>query len=95
MPPKKRKSHAEAKKAVANMGANMAVMMSGASPQTDSQPVNAEGAEIGSVETTLSPVSDNPPVTNPVQDAKVQSAESAECDDIPETETPSEPVGGV
>ena len=61
---------------------------------TDTQPVNAEGTEIGSVETTLSPVPDNPPVTNPVQDAKVQSAESVECNDIPETETPSEPVGG-
>lgn len=94
MPPKKRKSQTNAKKAIANMGANMAAMMSPASPVTDTQPVNAEGTEIGSVETTLSPVPDNPPVTNPVQDAKVQSAESAECNAIPEKETPSEPVGG-
>ena len=94
MPPKKRKSQTNAKKAIANMGANMAAMMSPASPVTDTQPVNAEGTEIGSVETTLSSVPDNPPVTNHVQDAKVQSAESAECNDIPETETPSEPVGG-
>jgi hypothetical protein len=93
MPPKKRKSQTNAKKAIATMGANMAAMMSPASPVTDTQPVNAEGAEIGSVETTLSPVADNPPVTNPVQDAKVQSAESAECNDIPEIEAPSEPVG--
>ena len=94
MQPKKKKSQKDAKKAIANMGANMAAMMSPASPVTDTQPVNAEGTEIGSVETTLSPVPDNPPVTNPVQDAKVQSAESAECNDSPETETPSEPVGG-
>ena len=39
-------------------------------------------------------VPDNPPVTNPVQDAKVQSAESVECNDIPEPEIHSEPVGG-
>lgn len=95
MPPKKKKNPKDAMKVIANMGANMAAMMSPASPVTDSQPVNAEGTEIGSVETTLSPVPDNPPVTNPVQDAKVQSAESAECNDIPETETPSEPVGGA
>jgi hypothetical protein len=94
MQPKKKKSQKDAKKAIANMGANLGVMMSGASPQTDSQSVNAEGTEIGSVETTLSSVPDNPPVTNHVQDAKVQSAESAECNDIPETKTPSEPVGG-
>ena len=92
MPPKKRKSQTNAKKAIANMGANMAAMMSPASPVTDTQPVNAEGSEIGSVETTLSPVPDNPPVTNLVQDTKVQSAE---CNDIPETETPLEPVGGA
>ncbi|MBQ0120138.1 MAG: hypothetical protein KBT13_03310 [Bacteroidales bacterium] len=94
MPPKKRKSQTNAKKAIANMGANMAAMMSPASPVTDTQPVNAEGTEIGSVETTLSPVPDNPPVTNPDQDAKVQSAESAEYNDIPETEEPLEHVGG-
>ena len=93
MPPKKKKSQKDAKKAIANMGANLGVMMSGASPQTDSHSVNADGTEIGLVETTLSPVLDNSPVTNLVQDAKVQSAESAECNDIPETETPSEPVG--
>ena len=91
MPPKKKKNPKDAMKVIANMGANMAAMMSPASPVTDTQPVNAEGTEIGSVETTLSPVPDNPPVTNPVQDAKVQSAE---CNDIPEKETPSEPVGG-
>ena len=95
MPPKKKKSQKDAKKAIANMGVNMAAMMSPVSPVTDTQPVNAEGTEIGSVETTLSPVPDNPPVTNPVLDAKAQSAESAECNGIPETETPSEPVGGV
>ena len=94
MSPKKKKNSKDAMKVIANMGANMAAMMSPASPVTDTQPVNAEGTEIGSVETTLSPVPDNPPVTNPVQDAKVQSAESAECDDIPKTETPSGPVGG-
>lgn len=95
MPPKNRKSQTNAKKAIANMGANMAAMMSPASPVTDTQLVNAEGTEIGSVETTLSPVPDNPPVTNPVQDANAQSAESAECNDSPETETPSESVGGL
>ena len=94
MSPKKKKNSKDAMKVIANMGANMAAMMSGASPQTDSHSVNADGTEIGLVETTLSPVLDNSPVTNLVQDAKVQSAESAECNDIPETETPSEPVGG-
>ena len=94
MSPKKKKNSKDAMKVIANMGANMAAMMSPASPVTDTQPVNAEGTEIGSVETTLSPVPDNPPVTNPVLDAKAQSAESAECNGIPETETPSEPVGG-
>lgn len=94
MPPKKKKNPKDAMKVIATMGANLGSMMSGASPQTYSQPVNAEETEIGSVETTLSNVPDNPPVTNPVQDAKVQSTESAECDDIPETEKPLEPVGG-
>ena len=39
MPPKKRKSKTDAKKAIANMGANMAAMMSPASPVIDSQSV--------------------------------------------------------
>ena len=94
MPHKKKKNPKDAMKVVANMGGNLNAMMSGASPQTDSQSDNAEGTEIGSVETTLSSVPDNPSVTNHVQDAKVQSAESAECNDSPETEAPSEPVGG-
>lgn len=95
MPPKKKKNPNYAMKVIATMGANLGSMMSGASPQTYSQPVNAEETEIGLVETTLSSVPDNPPVTNSVQDADVQSAESAECNDSPETETPSEPVGGL
>ena len=94
MLPKKKKNPKDAMKVVANMGANLNAMMSGALPQTDSQSVNAEGTEIGSVETTLSPVPDNLPVNNPVEDTKVQSAESAECNYIPESEAPSEPVGG-
>ena len=92
MPPKKKKSQKDAKKAIANMGANLGAMMSPASPVTDTQPVNAEGTEIGSVETTLSSVPDNPPVTNPVQDAKVQSAESAEDKGGAETQTPTSQV---
>ena len=75
--------------ALANMGANMSAMLSGASPLTDMQSDNAEGAEIGTVEMSLSSVPDNSPVTNPTQDAPVQSAENVEGKGSVETPLPS------
>lgn len=64
--------------ALANMGANMSAMLSGASPLTETQSDHAEDAEIGAVEMPQSPVPANPPVTNPTQEASGQDAESEE-----------------
>ena len=82
--------------ALANMGANMSAMLSGASPLTDkqSQSDNAEDAENGAAEIAQAPVPANPPATNTVQDAPVQSAESAENNGGIETPFPSERDGG-
>ena len=64
--------------ALANMGANMSAMLSGASPMTDTQADNTEETEIGAVEMSQSSASANPPVINPTQDASGQDAESTE-----------------
>ena len=64
--------------ALANMGANMSAMLSGNSPLTETQPDNAESAEIAAVEIPQASVPANPPVTNPTQDVPAQRAESAE-----------------
>lgn len=64
--------------ALANMGANMSAMLSRASPLTETQSDNAEGAEIGAVEIPQSQVPANPSVTGSTQEALMQSAESAE-----------------
>ena len=96
MPHKKNKSRKDSMNALANMGANMSAMLSGASPLTDTQSDNADGAEGNeSVKTPQSPASDNPPVTNPVRDTPVQSAESAENDGGVETPIPSAHDGGA
>ena len=64
--------------ALANMGANMSAMLSGASPLTETQSDNVESAEIGTAEMSQSSVSTNPPVTDSTQDAPVQRADNAE-----------------
>lgn len=79
--------------ALANMGANMSAMLSGASPLTETQPDHAEDAEIGAVEMPQSSVPVNPPVINPAQDASGQDAESAEGNGGVETPPPSEREG--
>ena len=93
---KKSKSRKDSMNALANMGANMSAMLSGASPLTDTQSDNADAAEGNeSVKTPQSPVSDNLPVTNPVQDAPVQSAESAEGNEGVETPIHAEREDGA
>ena len=77
-------------KALANMGANMSAMLSGTSPLTETQSDHVEDAEIGAVEMPQSSASANPPVTNPTQDAPIQSAGSAEGNGGVETPLPSE-----
>ena len=76
--------------ALANMGANMSAMLSGTSPLADTQSDNVEDTEIGAVEMPQSSASANPPVTNPTQDAPIQSAGSAEGNGGVETPLPSE-----
>ena len=75
---KKSKSKKDSMNALANMGANMSAMLSGASPLTETQSDHAEDAEIGEVEMSQSSASANPPVTDSTQDAPIQSAERAE-----------------
>ena len=89
MPNKKSKSKKDSMEALANMGANMSAMLSGASPLADTQSDNADGAETVPSELAQSSAPDNPPVTNSTQDAKVQSAESAEDKGVAETQTPT------
>ena len=64
--------------ALANMGANMSAMLSGALPLTETQSYNAEDAEIGAVEMPQSTAPANPPVRDSTQDAPVHSAGGAE-----------------
>ena len=75
--------------ALANMGANMSAMLSGASPLTETQSDNAEDAKIGAAETSQSTVPVNPPVTISTQDAPVQRADNAEGNGGDETPPPS------
>ena len=75
--------------ALANMGANMSAMLSGASPLTDTQANNTEDAEIWAVEMPQSSVSANPSVTDSTSEAPMQSAESAEGNGSVETPPPS------
>lgn len=91
---KKSMSKKDSMNALANMGANMSAMLSGDSPLTETQSGNAEGAEIETVEKAQSSVPANPPVTNPAQDAPVQSAGSAEGKGSVETPLPSMSEGG-
>ena len=74
----KNKSKKDSMNALANMGANMSAMLSGALPLTETQSDNAEGAEIGAVEMSQSSAPANPPVTDSTQDAPVQRADNAE-----------------
>ena len=90
----KNKSKKDSMNALANMGANMSAMLSGTSPLTETQSDHAEGEEIGAVEMSQSPVPANPPVTNPTQEAPMQSAESTEGNGGVETTPPSEREGG-
>lgn len=85
----KSKSKKDSMNALANMGANMSALLSGTSPLTDTQSDNAEGDEIGAVETSQSTVPVNPPVTISTQDAPVQRADNAEGNGGVETPPPS------
>ena len=76
--------------ALANMGANMSAMLSGASPLTKTQSDHAEDTEIGAVEKPQSSTPANPSGTDSTQDAPVQSAKSAEGNGGVETTPPSE-----
>lgn len=80
--------------ALANMGANMSAMLSGASPLTKTQSDHAEDTEIGAVEKPQSSTPANPSGTDSTQDAPVQSAKSAEGNGGVETTPPSEHEGG-
>lgn len=53
--------------ALANMGANMSAMLSGASPLTETQSDHAEDAEIGAVEMPQSSAPANPPFVIPLR----------------------------
>ena len=75
--------------ALANMGANMSAMLSGASPLTETQSYNAEDAEIGAVEMPQSSAPANSPVSDSTQDAPVHSAESVEGNGDVETPLPT------
>ena len=93
---KENKSRKDSMNALANMGANMSAMLSGTSPLTEvqSQSDDAEDAENSAAEIAQAPALANPPVTNlpttnPVQNATVQSAESAEGKGSAETPSPS------
>ena len=91
----KSKSKKDSMNALANMGANMSAMLSGASPLTDTQADYREDVEIGAVEMPQSSTPINPSVTNPTQDAPVQSAESADGKGSVETPPSSEREGGA
>lgn len=90
----KSKSRKDSMNALANMGANMSAMLSGASPLTKTQSDHAEDTEIGAVEKPQSSTPANPSGTDSTQDAPVQSAKSAEGNGGVETTPPSEHEGG-
>ena len=85
----KNKSKKDSMNALANMGANMSAMLSGASHLTETQSDNAEEAEIGAVEMPQSTAPANPPVTDSAQDVPVQRTDSAEGNGGVETPPPS------
>ena len=85
----KSKSKKDSMNALANMGANMSAMLSGASPLTEIQSDNAEDAKIGAAETSQSTVPVNPPVTISTQDDPVQRADNAGGNGGVETPPPS------
>ena len=74
----KSKSKKDSMNALANMGANMSAMLSGASPLTETQSDHAEDAEIGAVEIPQSSVTVNPSITDSTEEVPMQSTESAE-----------------
>lgn len=86
----KSKSKKDSMNALANMGANMSAMLSGASPLTETQSDHVEDAEIGAAEMPQSSASASPPVINPTQDASGKDAESTEGKGGVETPLPSE-----
>ena len=86
----KNKSKKDSMNALANMGAKMSAMLSGASPLTETQSDHAEDAEIGAAEMPQSSASASPPVINPTQDASGKDAESTEGKGGVETPLPSE-----
>ena len=94
MSQKKSKSKKDSMNALANMGANMSAMLSGASPLTETQSDNAEGTEIGAVVMPQSSALANPPVTDSTLDVPMRSTESAEGNEATETEAPSVSQGG-
>lgn len=83
---KKSKSKRDSKNALANMGANMSVMLAGDSPLATPLSNDAEDIVIGAVEMSQPPVPANPLVKSPIQDAQVQSVEYNE---VSETEAHS------
>ena len=91
----KNKSKKDSMNALASMGANMSAMLSGASPLTETQSDNAEGAEIGAVEMPQSSIPVNPSVTDSTEEAPMQCAESVEGNGGVETTPPSEHEGGA
>ena len=90
----KSKSKKDSMNALANMGANMSAMLSGASPLTETQSDHAEDAEIGAVGMPQSSVPVNPSVTDSALDVPVQRTDSAEGNGGVETTPPSEREGG-
>lgn len=90
---KKNKSKKDSMNALANMGASMSAMLSGASPLTETQSDNTKDAENGTVEMPQTTDPTNSPVTDSTQDVPVQSAESAEDNEGTETEVPSVSLG--
>ena len=94
---KKYKSKKDTMNALANMGANMSAMLSGDTPLADTQSVGTDGnqTETETIGNSQSAIPANPPVTNPTQDAPVQSAEGADASETTESEAPSESLGGT
>lgn len=88
MSQKKSKSKKDSMKALANMGANMSAMLSGASLLTETQSDNAKETETGKIETSQSMAPANPPVTQPTEDVPEHSAENTEDNGGVETPPP-------
>ena len=65
----KSKSKKDSMNALANMGANMSAILSGASPLTETQSDHAEDAEIGAVEIPQSSVTKESRILAPIHQA--------------------------